>query len=228
MTRESASAPRRQPHGTPSLTAGCTHRPAQLAGFSGYDPRRPALPGGINAGCRETGGRSCLHRQQNRPIFRDFTGATGLEPATSGGTGRVGHNDARRRTPLNGLICRHFSPRSRPPLRMVEPIVRSTFGPRVGHGIVSPWTTPRRGGEGRRSTACCAEKRFNSTSSLPLTPRQPVAIHGNRFGLFQRFRRSADLPVLAPILAAQGSVWNVDLEINQESALFLRTTAESN
>ena len=37
-------------------------------------------------------------------------GATGLEPATSGVTGRVGHNDARRRAPPNGLICRRFSP----------------------------------------------------------------------------------------------------------------------
>src|SRR5215204_6426313 len=42
-----------------------------------------------------------------------FTGATGLEPATSGVTGRVGYNDARRRTPLNVLICRRFSFRGR-------------------------------------------------------------------------------------------------------------------
>ena len=41
------------------------------------------------------------------------TGATGLEPATSGVTGRVGHHDAPRRTPLNGIICRHFSYRDR-------------------------------------------------------------------------------------------------------------------
>jgi hypothetical protein len=41
------------------------------------------------------------------------TGATGLEPATSGVTGRVGHDDVRRRTPLNGPICRYFSPRRR-------------------------------------------------------------------------------------------------------------------
>jgi hypothetical protein len=32
----------------------------------------------------------------------------------------------------------------RRPLRMVEPIVQSTFGPRVGHGNSSSWTTPRR------------------------------------------------------------------------------------
>src|SRR6266567_6142040 len=38
-----------------------------------------------------------------------------------------------------------------PPLRMVEPIVESTFGPRVGHRILSSRTTPRR--EGHR--LCC-------------------------------------------------------------------------
>ena len=68
------------------------------------------------------------------PICRYFTGATGLEPATSGVTGRVGHNDGRGRTPWNGPLCRHFS-RNRCTLCMVEPIVRSTFGPRVGHEI---------------------------------------------------------------------------------------------
>jgi hypothetical protein len=34
---------------------------------------------------------------------------TGLEPATSGVTGRVGYNDAARRAPLNDVISRHFS-----------------------------------------------------------------------------------------------------------------------
>ena len=69
------------------------------------------LPCGISAGGRrEAGGRLCQDRQQKIPICRMFsTGATGLEPATSGVTGRVRHNDARRRTPLNVLICRHFS-----------------------------------------------------------------------------------------------------------------------
>ena len=36
------------------------------------------------------------------------TGATGLEPATSGVTGQVGLGDARRQTLLNGLICWAF------------------------------------------------------------------------------------------------------------------------
>jgi hypothetical protein len=52
----------------------------------------------------------CLVQQHNMPLCRRFvTGATGLEPATSGVTGRVGHDDARRRTSLNGLICGHLS-----------------------------------------------------------------------------------------------------------------------
>src|ERR671919_313209 len=55
-------------------------------------------------------------------------GATGLEPATSGVTGRVGHHDARRRASLNGLICRHFSRVALPRLRMVEPIVEGGLG----------------------------------------------------------------------------------------------------
>ena len=35
-----------------------------------------------------------------------LTGATGLEPATSGVTGRVGYSNAQRRTALNYVICR--------------------------------------------------------------------------------------------------------------------------
>jgi hypothetical protein len=36
------------------------------------------------------------------------TGATGLEPATSGVTGRIGQGDVRRRMPLIGVIRRTF------------------------------------------------------------------------------------------------------------------------
>ena len=43
---------------------------------------------GICAGWREAGGRLRQARQQNMLIYRYFTGATGLEPATSGVTGR--------------------------------------------------------------------------------------------------------------------------------------------
>ena len=37
------------------------------------------------------------------------TGASGLEPATSGVTGRVGLRDAQRRMTQNSFICRHVS-----------------------------------------------------------------------------------------------------------------------
>ncbi len=37
---------------------------------------------------RKAGGRLCLSWQQNMRVCRSFTGATGLEPATSGVTGR--------------------------------------------------------------------------------------------------------------------------------------------
>jgi hypothetical protein len=42
-------------------------------------------------------------------ICSDFTGATGLEPATSSVTGRLGRDDAPRQTSLNRVICRCFS-----------------------------------------------------------------------------------------------------------------------
>jgi len=46
----------------------------------------------------------CLARQHNRPICRANveTGATGLEPATSGVTGRAGACDGRRRPAAEG------------------------------------------------------------------------------------------------------------------------------
>jgi hypothetical protein len=57
----------------------------------------------------KAGGRLRQHRQQNMPICRMFsTGATGLEPATSGVTGRFeGHDDGRRLT-RNGSIHAGF------------------------------------------------------------------------------------------------------------------------
>jgi len=72
--------------------------------------RHFSSPAGSVRELRRTGGRLRQSRQRKMPICRMFsTGATGLEPATSGVTGRVGHNDAQRRTCLNGFICRHFS-----------------------------------------------------------------------------------------------------------------------
>jgi hypothetical protein len=51
------------------------------------------------AGSKEAGGRLRLSRQQKMLICRVFTGATGLEPATSGVTGMFrGYNDWRRLT----------------------------------------------------------------------------------------------------------------------------------
>jgi hypothetical protein len=41
-------------------------------------------------------------------LLQDFV-VRAAEPATSGVTGRVGHHDIRRRTPLNVLICRRVS-----------------------------------------------------------------------------------------------------------------------
>jgi hypothetical protein len=52
----------------------------------------------------------------------------------------VGHNHARRRTPLNWSIAGPFTP-TPPLLRIVEQIVRPTFGPRVDHGVLSSHTT---------------------------------------------------------------------------------------
>ena len=69
-------------------------------------PRR----GETQLGRLEAGGRLRPARQQTLPICRMLsTGATGLELATCGVTGRVGYNDARQRTPLNVVICRRFS-----------------------------------------------------------------------------------------------------------------------
>jgi len=42
---------------------------------------------------KEAGGRLRQDRQQKMEFCRDFTGATGLEPATSGVTGRVNQGD---------------------------------------------------------------------------------------------------------------------------------------
>ena len=72
--------------------------------------RRSSHPGGW------PGGRVPPRTDQEVAQVRiraEVAGATGLEPATSGVTGRVRHKAARRQTPLNGLICRHFSLRHR-------------------------------------------------------------------------------------------------------------------
>jgi hypothetical protein len=50
-------------------------------------------------------------KSQNHLILGDSrAGATGLEPATSGVTGRVRYDDASQRTPPSSLSCRFFEP----------------------------------------------------------------------------------------------------------------------
>jgi len=50
-----------------------------------------------------------VRARENRPFpGGSETGATGLEPATSGVTGRVGYDDDTRRTSLNEFICRRL------------------------------------------------------------------------------------------------------------------------
>ena len=57
----------------------------ELAGFVGYDRLSPVRD---ERGMKEAGGRSRLYSCEKGAICREFTGATGLEPATSGVTGR--------------------------------------------------------------------------------------------------------------------------------------------
>ena len=59
-----------------------------LAGITGSKRHWPAISG---AGCARDAKKpavGCAYTGNKRWIFRDFTGATGLEPATSGVTGR--------------------------------------------------------------------------------------------------------------------------------------------
>jgi hypothetical protein len=62
-----------------------------------------------------------------------LTGATGLDPATSGVTGRIGYGDAQQRTALNDVICRVFgAPGAAVPHGCVDPRIGvwATSGPR--------------------------------------------------------------------------------------------------
>jgi hypothetical protein len=52
--------------------------------------------------------RQALQREDRRFAGSSETGATGLEPATSGVTGQFGGHDRRRRDPTNTAICRGF------------------------------------------------------------------------------------------------------------------------
>jgi hypothetical protein len=67
-------------------------RSSTLRGFLAGTDFRPAraryFACGICAGCGKAGGRQRRRRQQNNAFCRSFTGAAGLEPATSGVTDR--------------------------------------------------------------------------------------------------------------------------------------------
>ena len=90
---------------------------------------------------QQAGGRLRQARQQKILICRDFSGSDGTRT-----------RDLRRDRPsrghrplaTNGVERRYlqvlFTARL-PRLRMVEPILESTFGPRVGHGLLSRTTT---------------------------------------------------------------------------------------
>jgi hypothetical protein len=112
MDEEARTIPNRRPS---SPLAGSAWDDRRLANhFAGYLGRRTRL---IECGrAANVSMQNCkippikATRDADLRAFRG-TGATGLEPATSGVTGRVGHNDDRRRTPLNVLICRRFSSR---------------------------------------------------------------------------------------------------------------------
>jgi hypothetical protein len=65
------------------------------------------LAGGIAFGLAGWPTRRAGHRLRRNPLRQQRDSNS----ATSGVTGRVGYDDVRRRMPLNGVICRHFSPR---------------------------------------------------------------------------------------------------------------------
>ena len=114
------------------VAGGGHQRGARVGGRSVARPL-PRRDGGVMRACRGRHGDDHLRAYQTlaRPysgVFRrrppkataerergkrplaatSRDGSDGLEPATSGVTGRVRHHDAWRRTPLNSLVCRAF------------------------------------------------------------------------------------------------------------------------
>jgi hypothetical protein len=114
--------------------------PVRDAGAAAARPLRPHLRARLDR-----------HSQLRPRIFPARAGSSPSEPACdplgSDGTRtrdlrldrRVGLNDERRRAALNRPICRVSS--TARPRRVVEPILQPTFGPRVGHQILSSETT---------------------------------------------------------------------------------------
>jgi len=138
------------------------------------------------------------------PICRTFIwGATGLEPATSGVTGRVRHGDAGRRTAPNGLICRHFSRRRRPRSALLS----QSSNRRLGH----EWATRsclhrQHRGEAFANAACFAERRFKATSSPCAPIGNLVAAGWQRFSLISVVSGVGSLRPTANGCAPLGSI----------------------
>ena len=65
----------------------------------------------------------------------------GLEPATSGVTGRIGAQRCSATSVAEQGHLQVLSAQRPPPLRMVKRLRRWTFGPRAGHGMLSVVTT---------------------------------------------------------------------------------------
>jgi hypothetical protein len=97
-----------RPSGVASTSANQLRPPVvptgeTIAGITGFERLQPGIRGRDERGMKEAGGRLRLDRQQKMPICRSFTGATGLEPATSGVTGRSWRFRAARK---EAAICR--------------------------------------------------------------------------------------------------------------------------
>jgi hypothetical protein len=129
-----------------------------------------------------------LRRQHNLPICRDFYGSDGTRTRD---LRRDRPSRAQRRLATSSSERPHlqvlFGPSS-PLLRMVEPIVESTFGPRVGHETLSGVTTqdtrhptatsPRLGTSG---TASSSENRNGSGRPQAPVGGRPGPAVGNGF-----------------------------------------------
>ena len=103
---------------------------------------------------------------ENMPICRYFTGATGLEPATSGVTGRVRHHDAWRRARSNQLICRLFSPTR----RFRSAWLSQTRSRLLGHEWATKYCRPGQRRQAQVRCHGCAEERGISSRPPPYHP----------------------------------------------------------
>jgi hypothetical protein len=100
---------------------------------------------GTSAGCREAGGRSRPYARQKMLICRDFTGATGLEPATSGVTGLFYRYDdwlrlTRYRSIHAGL--RAFGLIASPPRFLSEQLLSGALAKRIAQSVRAAQKSP--------------------------------------------------------------------------------------